>query len=285
MNPANNSIAAIFDFLRSELTEMYGKREAQGMAYQVMSVSFGISRMEIIVNGDRKLSESDIIVTYRCRDRLLRGEPLQYILGTTNFFDIEIGVQPGVLIPRPETEELVSWVLEVCSENDSIWDIGTGSGCIALAIKKNKPSANIMASDKLTAAIDIAKRNAQRLDLDVNFFEHDVLKEDAPIDTLTTIVSNPPYILSSESSSMPDNVLKHEPKEALFTTKDDPLQFYTRIADIALTALSPKGRLFFECHEFHAQSVKDLLVQKGFVNVELREDMQGKPRMVLGQKP
>ncbi|MFT5184177.1 MAG: release factor glutamine methyltransferase [Flavobacteriales bacterium] len=260
MNPANNSIAAVFDFLRSELTAMYGEREAKSMAYQVLLVAFDISRMDLIVKRDQKLSESEIVTTYRYRERLLRGEPLQYILGSTNFYDLEIGVKPGVLIPRPETEELVSWVLSVCSENDEIWDIGTGSGCIALAIKKVQPSANVMASDKLNAALIIAKEG------------------------LTIIVSNPPYILARESETMPENVLKHEPNEALFTTNNDPLQFYTRIADVALNSLAPNGYLFFECHELYAQKVKGSLIEKGFVNVELREDMQGKPRMVLGQR-
>ncbi|MFT4679762.1 MAG: release factor glutamine methyltransferase [Flavobacteriales bacterium] len=284
MNPANNSIAAVFDFLRSELTAMYGEREAKSMAYQVLLVAFDISRMDLIVKRDQKLSESEIVTTYRYRERLLRGEPLQYILGSTNFYDLEIGVKPGVLIPRPETEELVSWVLSVCSENDEIWDIGTGSGCIALAIKKVQPSANVMASDKLNAALIIAKENAHALNLDVKFFQHDILKESSPKEGLTIIVSNPPYILARESETMPENVLKHEPNEALFTTNNDPLQFYTRIADVALNSLAPNGYLFFECHELYAQKVKGSLIEKGFVNVELREDMQGKPRMVLGQR-
>jgi release factor glutamine methyltransferase len=284
MNPANNSISAVFDFLKAELIPMYGEREAQSMGYQVMLSAFNVSRLDLIMKADQKLSESQIVTTFKHRDQLLRGEPLQYILGSTTFYDLEIKVGPGVLIPRPETEELVAWFLEDAQENEQVWDIGTGSGCIALAIKKNKPSANVLASDSQNEALQIAKDNGKHLELDVDFIRHDILVDIPPKRAFSRIISNPPYILQDEANSMPQNVLKHEPHVALFTTINDPLQFYRKITEVALNSLSVGGRLYFECHEDHAQEVFDMVIEMGMVEVEIRTDMQGKSRMLRAKK-
>ncbi len=284
MNPANNSIAAVFEFLKAELIPVYGEREAQSMAYQVMHSAFNVSRLDLITKADQKLSESQIVTSFKHRDQLLRGEPLQYILGSTMFYDLEIKVAPGVLIPRPETEELVAWFLSEAQGNEEVWDIGTGSGCIALAIKKDKPSANVLASDSQNEALQIAKDNGQGLKLDVEFILHDILTDLPPKMSFTRIISNPPYILQAESKSMPQNVLDHEPHAALFTTTNDPLQFYRKITEVANDLLVPGGKLYFECHEEHALKVYEMVVEMGMVKIELRTDMQGKQRMLRASK-
>lgn len=211
-------------------------------------------------------------------ERLLKYEPVQYILGYSEFYGLHFKVSPAVLIPRPETEELVELIL---SENEtpdpSILDIGTGSGCIPISIKKNLPHAAVTSLDISAEALAIAKENAVSNEVEVNFMQMDILKE-MPDGKYDIIVSNPPYISHDEKYRMNDNVVIHEPHLALFS--DDPLLFYKRIADIASRLLDPDGKIYLEVSEYRANEVAALFLASGRV-VEVVRDMSGKDRMVV----
>ena len=220
--------------------------------------------------------------------RLEQGCPVQYVLGETSFFGHSFHVEPGVLIPRPETEELVGWVAsseELGATNGiSILDIGTGSGCIAITLALDIPNAEVEAWDISLEALTIAHKNANTLNANVTFKEKDIFKcSIAPVlaeQKVSVIVSNPPYIVPSESSAMSDSVLNHEPNIALFTPEDDPLKFYRAISNYAKTALLPQGKLYFEINPLFAQQLEALLKEQEFDNITFRNDQYGKQRFV-----
>lgn len=238
-------------------------------------------------------------------------KPIQYILGSTEFFRCKLRVNEHVLIPRPETEELVSFILQEIgaegrgSEELNILDIGTGSGCIAIALKKKLPNANISAIDVSDEALLVAKQNAILNQTRINFLQGDILQavdlrfSDSPPPPLRTgesenrgtgvglfniIVSNPPYVRLSEKEKMDKNVFEHEPHLALFVNDNDPLLFYKAIADFAVLHLGPQGKLYFEINEALGTDVKKLLEAKGFKNVEIKKDMSGKDRIAKAWK-
>ena len=217
---------------------------------------------------------------------ILDGKPVQYILGRTDFAGLEIELLENVLIPRPETEELVNWILNEHPDDIILHDFCTGSGCIALAIKAAKPNSTISASDYSDLSVVQAARNAEKLNLAVKVLKINALEPIGQVvnNTLDIVVSNPPYIPNSEKTLMADNVLKYEPHMALFVDDDKPLVFYDAICKTAQEKLKSKGWLYFEIHENFADEMSDLLLKFGFVNVELKRDMQGKARMIRGQK-
>jgi release factor glutamine methyltransferase len=217
---------------------------------------------------------------------VLGGKPIQYILGKTEFAGIEIELVENVLIPRPETEELVNWIVSNSPESFSMHDFCTGSGCIALAVKSSKEDAIISASDYSELAVEQAKRNAEKLNLDVDVLKIDALAERNCLDndSFDVIVSNPPYIPCSEKKLMSDNVLKHEPHMALFVKDHEVLVFYEAICKIGQQKLKTKGLLYFEIHEDFAPEMSDLMLKFGFHKIEHKLDMQGKSRMIRGQK-
>lgn len=237
---------------------------------------------------DRPLSEQQIQLYEDAKSRLLAGEPLQYISGRADFYGLVLKVTPAVLIPRPETEELVEWVLDQrpdFSPAASIMDIGTGSGCIPLAIKKNWPQAQVYGLDVSQEALAVAKYNAKALELDVEWREQNILQGAGwpTLPMLDIIISNPPYIPQQEAHLMPASVKEHEPSLALFVEDGDPLVFYRRIMEFALTRLKSGGLLFFECNEFNAEQVHQLGQEMGYQHCSLRKDLQGKWRMWKGQ--
>ncbi|MFV0536967.1 MAG: peptide chain release factor N(5)-glutamine methyltransferase [Dysgonomonas sp.] len=216
--------------------------------------------------------------------RLKEHEPIQYILGETEFFGLPFRVNRDVLIPRPETEELVELILK---ENDriglSILDIGTGSGAIAVALTKHMENSNVSAWDISSKALDVAVMNAKTNSTAVSFKEVDALSE-YPLDKkFDIIVSNPPYVLENEKASIEQNVLDYEPHQALFVPNNDPLLFYKRIADIALNLLNPQGKLYFEINQAKGKEVVDMLKDRGFSNIALFQDLSKKDRMVRSQ--
>ena len=230
-----------------------------------------------------ELEEDDLTILEAAFQRLLKQEPLQYILEKAWFYDLELKVNPHVLIPRPETEELVTWIIESqVIPNAEILDIGTGSGCIPLTLAKHLPKANVSALDVDLKALEIAKENAQQLNLAVEFKVIDILNEKqwATLSKFDCIVSNPPYIPTVEKSKMHANVLNFEPHLALFVEDNNALIFYEKIADFALSHLKNKGFLFFECNEFNAKDCADMLHKKGFQSIEIKQDLQGKDRMI-----
>ena len=216
-----------------------------------------------------------------CIERLLKDEPFQYITGSCYFYDLDLFVSPATLIPRPETEELVYKVVQShMSRSPKILDIGTGSGCIGLCLKKQISQASVSLLDVSPIALQIAQKNAQRHQLDVELIELDILSVDKLTDNYDIIVSNPPYIPNKEKSLMSDNVLAYEPHMALFVDDDDPLLFYRKIAEIGQQNLNNHGELYFESNEYNVNEVASMLNEMKYHNVDIHSDMQGKPRMI-----
>ncbi|MEQ1744309.1 MAG: peptide chain release factor N(5)-glutamine methyltransferase [Saprospiraceae bacterium] len=277
------SSATAFEQLAQSLTPRYGLGEALSIARIVLEDAFGEKKP-----SGRLLSSEENDRFGQIKQRLISGEPVQYVLGEADFFGLKFCVNPAVLIPRQETEELVAWVLEylrACGiASPVVLDIGLGSGCIALALKRKRKEIQLFGLEKSAAALAVAEENARRLvgETSTQFFLADIFD---PVTAtffppLDVIVSNPPYIPAHERSRVPEHVQAHEPEEALFVEGDDPLLFYRAIARFAQQKLQPGGRLFFECNEFNAAAVAPLLQEMGFTQIELRKDLSGADRMV-----
>lgn len=268
----------------SSLAHLYDAAEAKSLFLRGLEQLFGWNRTHYLLHQQEDLSNRQAKQILELLAELLTGKPIQYIFGETEFYGLVFKVNPSVLIPRPETEELVKWILDTCGEqslNDArILDIGTGCGCIPITLKKYLPGASISAMDISAAALQTAQANAELLAVEVNFIRQDVLQADLPVGTYELMVSNPPYVTFSEKEQMRPNVLEHEPHTALFVPDEDPLLFYRHIADLALTHLSPNGYLFFEINEYLGQATVQLLQGKGFIDIELRKDLPGKDRMI-----
>jgi release factor glutamine methyltransferase len=273
-----------------QLYHLYDDREAANIADWVMENITEWKRIDRIINKQVPLSaqQQDLLKTYT--DQLMEHTPVQYVLGECWFYGMKLYVNKHVLIPRPETEELVQWIADDSKKekinNPKLLDIGTGSGCIALALKKTILQADIHACDTSAAALQVAKKNAADLKLPVQFHRVDFLNKEER-DTLPVVdclVSNPPYIPLSNKANMQPNVLLHEPHLALFVSDTDPMIFYKAIADFARTHLLPNGRIYVEIHEALAQPVTTIFNQRGFRQLELKKDMQGKDRMIKAVK-
>lgn len=267
--------------LESQLATIYDTREAQSIAKIIFTDYFQLTE------ANKRVDISDIpLFEMQLNDvtqRLLASEPVQYILGSTWFYGLKLKVNASVLIPRPETEELVEWILENHSKKKfSVLDIGTGSGCIACALKFKKSDWNISAFDVSEAALITASKNAYRNDLDIDFFIGDVLNRNS-VDAekkFDLIVSNPPYIPQSDAHFMHTNVLNFEPHLALFVENNNPLQFYIAIADFAKQHLNTNGKIYVECHFENVEAVAKKFTQEGFKNVETKKDLTGNWRFV-----
>lgn len=269
------------------LAAVYPVGEAKALARWVMEERFGLSLTDLMTDKDNNLSSHQLQELGNITERLLHKEPIQYILGHTMFCGLVIDVQPGVLIPRPETEELVEWICQDFDEqvrpSTHVLDVGTGSGCIALALAHR--GFHQEAWDISDDALRIARNNASRLGVDVRFEKKDILQtEVGSSDAFNVIVSNPPYICQREAQDMDDNVLQHEPHLALFVPDDDPLLFYRHIAQFATVHLQSGGKLYFEINRSYGLEISQLLTGVGFVNVELRQDQFGNTRMVRATK-
>lgn len=270
----------IFDQLVIDLTPQYGSGEARSIARIVFEDAFGLR------NGPYHLADQTAEQQFiAIRQRLLSGEPVQYVLGEADFFGYKFKVSPDVLIPRQETEELTAWAIELIKNSPArVLDIGTGSGCIAITIAQKCQGAAVFAIDKSESALYIARENAENLGVSINFSQQDILIENtwAGFPAFDFILSNPPYIPRQEAELMSRHVLLHEPHLALFVDNGDPLLFYRTIARFARLKLNPGGQLMFECNEFNAAQVTDLLMEEGFSEVELRKDLSGADRMAKG---
>lgn len=276
----------MFEQLVNDLISRYGAGEARSIARIVFEDAFGARRP-----AEARLSPEEMPRFEDIRQRLLHGEPVQYVLGQADFFGLKFAVNASVLIPRQETEELVAWVLEWLKtlENPAphVLDIGLGSGCIAVTLKRKRPAIRLFGIEKSPEALALAEQNARTWlgEQAFVFSLADILDTTTlpAFPPLDVIVSNPPYITRNEQHWMPEHVLAHEPALALFVDNDDPLQFYRAIGQFAQQQLAPNGTLFFECNEFHAAEVADLLRQLGFAHAELRRDLSGADRMVLAR--
>ncbi|HKI87975.1 MAG TPA: peptide chain release factor N(5)-glutamine methyltransferase [Draconibacterium sp.] len=273
-------------YIKKELADLYSKTEISGFVRIIFEFICGLSYTGLILQKDIKITSSQLIQIEAIVQRLKRFEPIQYILGETEFYGLKLKVNPDILIPRPETEELVQWMTEsLWPNNPAILDVGAGSGCIALALKKQLPEAKISAVDFSAEVLKTAIENAEINELEVEFIHFDVLqwsKRNWPY--FDGIVSNPPYVRELEKKQMHPNVLKYEPETALYVPDEDPLIFYREIGHFALHYLKPGGNLFFEINENFGIETVQLLKHIGFKNIILRKDIHGKNRMVKGVK-
>lgn len=269
--------------IRKELTGIFPMEEIESLIFLIFEKVKGYSRTQFLLAGEDLLTKDELDEIRKIVSRLKNHEPIQYILGQTEFYGLPFYSTPGVLIPRPETEELVQWIIqETTLPSPTLLDIGTGTGCIAISLQKNIQQSKVLACDISPVCIETALRNAELNAAPISVVEYDILNFTPPISfpDLDIIVSNPPYVRETEKLLMNRNVLDYEPALALFITDENPLIFYERIADFALLHLKNRGHLYFEINEaFGPQCVK-MLHAKGFSDIQLKKDINGKDRMI-----
>lgn len=267
----------------TELDGIFGKDEVSSIFFRLSEAYENFGRVDSVLFPNHIISKNKETLFFNALSRLIQQEPVQYILGKTYFYGLEFEVSPATLIPRPETEELVDWIVDDVKKIKNpfeVLDVGTGSGCIAISLAKNLPSAKVHALDVSADALAVAKKNAQAHKVDVTFIEKDVLTLTEFGRMYTVIVSNPPYVTLSEKQSMKPNVLNFEPYLALFVEDEDPLKFYKTITSLAKKSLVNGGLLYFEINQYLAGDVVKLLNNEGFTFVELKNDLFDNPRMV-----
>jgi len=296
-----------------QLSAIYPKTEIDSFFFILMDEYLHLKRIDITLNPDFEIDNTNISILNTALKRLKNEEPIQYILGNTEFYGYPFLVDKNTLIPRPETEELVEWILDETAKSQKgkelnslrILDIGTGTGCIAISLAKNLPTAAIFAIDISADALKIAKKNATLNNVEITFLQADILKTDS-LDALANkmkqfnfgnqiissetnptkkinfdiIISNPPYVRELEKVEIHHNVLQNEPHLALFVSDENPLIFYDKIADLAKKHLTKNGTLFFEINQYLGNETLKMLKEKGFKNIELRKDLFGNDRMI-----
>lgn len=272
----------IFLQLRDVASELYGEEEGRQIAEMIVLAKGAITRNELLIEADKELEIKDIDTIIA---QLREWRPVQYIIGVASFDDMDLEVGEGVLIPRPETEELVEWIASEAQQSAKIVDVCTGSGCIAIALRRRLSNSRVWGIDISKEALNIARRNAQKFAPSVEFIEGDALGDfsqcvDGKVDV---VVSNPPYIPISHRELMRPNVTEHEPSIALFVDDNDPLLFYCLIARRARTMLYKGGKLYFEIYEDFADEMRVMLSSEGYSNIVVREDFRGKQRMVCAE--
>ena len=273
-------------YIQQELSGLYTQSEISVLTRLLLAEISNASFAEISSDKSNHLSDTNRQKLEEMVRRLKNNEPIQYILGTTEFYGLPFRVTPDVLIPRPETEELVEWILSENQTNTplSILDIGTGSGCIPIALAKKLPNARVFAWDISEKALSVAAKNAKQNNVTVHFEIQDVFVPILSGIQFDIIVSNPPYVLDTEKETMEANVLDYEPHIALFVPSHNPLLFYERIADIACKHLNANGKLYFEINREKGNAVAKLLHEKGFTDITRRTDMEGNERMIRGAR-
>ena len=260
------------------LTKVYDIGEAKAIARMIYEIRYGLTLTDIVMGKADECPDEELKAI---QERLLKGEPVQYIIGVADFYGREFRVEPGVLIPRPETAELCEWIV---GSQGEILDIGTGSGCIAITLALEMPEAKVSAWDISDDALRIAEENAKKLGANVLFEKRDALDISITSKHWDVIVSNPPYIKPNERDGMEKNVLDYEPELALFAPEDEPIIFYQRIGDYAWKSLNPGGVLYFELNPLTAEAVGDYLRKIGFQEIEFRQDQFGKQRFLKAKK-
>ena len=275
-----------YETLWRRLTGIYDTDEAKAIVRWVLDVGFGLSLTDIVCGKTDELSQKACAELEGMMQRLEKGEPVQYVMGVAEFCGRRFRVEPGVLIPRPETGELCRMISQgVGSFVTSVLDIGTGSGCIAITLELEMPEAKVTAWDISEKALGIAKKNAGALGAEVTFERHDILDSSQftlhdSLPLWDVIVSNPPYVCQKEAAGMERHVLEHEPHLALFVPDDDPLLFYRAITRYAKEALKPNGLLYFELNPLYACETEAMVRESGFSETEIRLDMFGKQRFL-----
>ena len=272
---------SLFHDLYASLTTFLENGESRTIAYLLLDQICNISKEDVIAGKGVKFASKAISKLDAYISRLQNHEPIQYILGTAVFYGRKFKVDQNVLIPRPETEELVQWCIgENNTPNPDILDIGTGSGCIAITLKNEIPKSNVYALDFSPNALIIARENARANKCEIKFYETDILKDNLNTLEFDIFISNPPYIRKSESTLMAARVTKFEPPEALFVDDFNPLVYYKRIITLAQDNLRKGGKIYFEINEAFGKEIRNLFTPVHFKDIDLREDINGKIRMV-----
>ncbi|MBL86178.1 MAG: protein-(glutamine-N5) methyltransferase, release factor-specific [Winogradskyella sp.] len=291
------------DIFHKELDQIYGKDEVASFFYLGIEHHLNVARIQLQLEPEFTLSKTEADFLFEILEGLKQQKPIQYLLGETEFYGLQFKVNNNVLIPRPETEELVDWIIKDAkskiqnSEAIKILDIGTGSGCIAISLAKHLPEAQVFAVDISESALEIATENAEKNNVNIQFIKGDALNlanEDffpsgkdvsqRQKGLFDIIVSNPPYVRELEKQEIKSNVLDNEPHLALFVDNEKPLIFYKAITDFAVDKLKSNGSLYFEINQYLGQETKQLLVDAEFKAVELRKDLNGNDRMLKGTK-
>ncbi len=268
-----------------ELTPLYDVGEAESFFYLILEAKHQLKRVDLALQPDLVFSEAELEIWNSILEQLKKEIPVQYLLGSTHFYGLEFEVNPNVLIPRPETEELVDWIVQKSKIKNQktkikILDIGTGSGCIAISLAKNLPNAEVFALDVSEKALATAKKNAELNQVRIQFIHQSILEIEDLGQQFDLIVSNPPYVRHLEKQEIKKNVLDNEPHLALFVADNDALIFYRKIAQLAQKNLSPNGQLYFEINQYLGQETLDLLQEMGFKDITLRKDIYGNDRMI-----
>lgn len=268
-----------------ELTEIFDEKEIESFFYITLEAFHQLKRVDMVLNPDLELDSIQLLQWETVLSQLKLQKPIQYILGETEFFGLPFYVNENTLIPRPETEELVDWILSNNQINEStnqlkILDIGTGSGCIAISLAKNLPNANVYAIDVSEKALTTAKKNAERNNVNITFIEKNILETEDLLNIFDIIVSNPPYVRNLEKLEIHKNVLEYEPHLALFVEDNDALLFYRKIAELAIKNLSENGQLYFEINQYLGKEMVELLEKHNFKNIELKKDIYENDRMI-----
>jgi release factor glutamine methyltransferase len=274
--------------IKKELIGIYPEREVESLVFLVLQHIKSYTRTQLLLSDDELLSPGERRQIADITARLKKYEPIQYILGETEFFGLMFFCRPGVLIPRPETEELVNWILEETPNSGiNILDIGTGSGCIPVSIKRNLSRSRVFACDISETCLQLARENAALNQVEISYFRMDMLQSPPPEDLpcFDLLVSNPPYVRISEKAKMERNVLDYEPGTALFVPGHDPLLFYRSILSFSGKQLKRKGKIYWEINEALGQECSRLLRDTGYQNIEIRKDIHGKDRMISARKP
>ncbi|MFK5958200.1 MAG: peptide chain release factor N(5)-glutamine methyltransferase [Lutibacter sp.] len=266
----------------SELSSTYPETEIQSFFNILIEFKLNLSRVELALQPTLEFNEIDYPYFQNALSLLKKNKPIQYIIGKTEFYGLTFNVNQHVLIPRPETEELVDWIIKDFKNvpNIKILDIGTGSGCIAISLAKNLLNAELFALDVSSEALKTAKENAKSNSVSVHFIEENILTAVKLSNTFDIIISNPPYVRELEKEQMQENVLANEPHLALFVKNENPLLFYNKIADLAKSHLNPNGNLYFEINQYLGKETVNLLKSKGFKNIELKKDIFNVDRML-----
>ena len=282
----------ILNVFHKELDTIYGNNEVDSFFNILIDYYLNLKRITLVMQPEYTISKEEEQPLFEALSRLKLEEPIQYILGETEFFGLVFKVNQNTLIPRPETEELVQWIIEDYKDNleqIKILDIGTGTGCIPISLAKNLPKAKVKALDISTKALKVAKQNAELNAVEVDFIEQNILDTyhtelDSASQKFDVIVSNPPYVRELEKAEMKGNVLKHEPELALFVDNTNPLIFYKAITEFATHSLKAGGTLYFEINQYLGAEMIQLLEDFNFKDIELKKDMFGNNRMIKGVK-
>lgn len=275
----------IIKTIKSELKNLYNDNEINVLINDIVEFVSGLTKTQRLINTEYKFTEEQVNEVQQILERLKKNEPIQYVLGKTFFYDLEFDVTPDVLIPRPETEELVDWIIkEHMHREPRIIDVGTGSGCIAISLAKNIQKGRVEAVDISEAAIKVASRNALKNKVEnIQFRQVDILGYVPPSfdGKYDIIVSNPPYVTEGEKELMEANVLEYEPENAIFVNNPDALLFYKAIAEFGKSYLKPNGRLYFEINEKFGQEISEHLSSLGYKSIVLKKDINEKDRMIM----